>query len=78
LIEDCKIASGIIFIWGSGGGSDEMKHLKFSWHVLDTSSRYPSSPLRPISQVCIRCTFCNITHVPLAAASNKAFFALFS
>ena len=38
-MEACKIASGIIFIDGSGGGSDEMKHLKFSWQVFETSSR---------------------------------------
>ena len=75
LIEPYRILSGIIFISGRPGGSEEIKHLKLGWHDLAISSKYPSNPLRPINQLCIRWTFYNITQFPSALASNNAFLA---
>ena len=38
----------------------------------------PSKPFNPLSQVCIKCKFCNIIQCPFSAAWNKAYLAGFS
>lgn len=53
------MASGMMGISASGGGSEEMNTLKLGW-VLgldDTASKNPSSPCIPVSHDCIKCTF---------------------
>jgi hypothetical protein len=70
--------SGMIFISGIGGGSEEMKHLNLGCAFSYTVSSIPSSPFIPTNQVYIRCTFCNKIQFPSLAELNKAFLAIIS
>jgi len=73
----CKIDSGIIYISGSGGGSELKNTLKLGWQLLKTVSSIPSNPFKPFNQVCIKCKFCNMIQCPFYAAWNKAYLAGF-
>ena len=70
--------SGIIFISGSGGGSEEINTLKLGWCLAYTVSKNPSKPFKPMSQVCIKCTFYNIIQWPYRAQFINAYRAISS
>lgn len=54
-----------------------MNTLKFLWvlGLLFTASKNPSKPYIPYNQLCIKCTFCNMTQWPFLAHSKTAFLA---
>lgn len=59
LIDIWSNCSGINTIIGSGGGSEEMNNLKFLcvFGFFVIYSKNPSKPLRPYSQLYMRCKF---------------------
>lgn len=62
---------------GRGGGYELKNTLKLGWQLLYTVSSIPYNPFRPLSQVCIKCKFCNIIQCPFSAAWNNAYLAGF-
>lgn len=78
MIDAYNIDSGIIFISGKGGGSDDINTLKLGWWLAYTVSRNPSKPFNPVNQFYIKCTFYNIIQCPYAAQSINAFLAISS
>jgi len=60
LIDDWRMDSGMIYMSGSGGGSELKNTLKLGWQLAKQVSKNPSKPFKPFSHDCIKCKFCNI------------------